>query len=76
MNDQIKRMEAARKPKKCPECGKAPLASILYGMPIFSEALEQKSNEGRITFGGCCITDDDPAWECRHCGQQIFRKQG
>ncbi len=70
-----RRIERAQKPSKCPECGKAPLASILYGMPAFDEGLEQKMNEGRVTLGGCSIGDDDPAWECTHCGLKIFRRQ-
>lgn len=67
------RVERTRKPRKCPECGHSPLASILYGLPSFDEALERAMHEGRITIGGCCIGHDDPAWECSHCGFKIFR---
>lgn len=75
MTNTSTRVERAQKPRKCPECGQAPLASILYGMPAFDEELEQKMNEGRITLGGCCVSDDDPSWECTHCGLKIFRRQ-
>jgi DNA-directed RNA polymerase subunit RPC12/RpoP len=75
MTNTSTRVESAQKPRKCPECGQAPLASILYGMPAFDEELERKMNEGRITLGGCCVSDDDPAWECTHCGLKIFRRQ-
>ncbi|NCC24601.1 MAG: hypothetical protein EOM25_05275 [Deltaproteobacteria bacterium] len=75
MSNTSTRVERAQKPRKCPECGQAPLASILYGMPAFNKELERKMNEGRITLGGCCIRDDDPAWECTHCGLKIFRRQ-
>jgi DNA-directed RNA polymerase subunit RPC12/RpoP len=75
MSNTSTRVERAQKPRKCPECGQAPLASILYGMPAFDEELERKMNEGRITLGGCCISDDDPAWECTRCGLKIFRRQ-
>lgn len=75
MSNTSTRVERAQKPRKCPECGQAPLASILYGMPAFDEELERKMDEGRITLGGCCISDDDPARECTHCGLKIFRRQ-
>ena len=75
MTNTSTRVERAQKPRKCPECGQAPLASILYGMPAFDEELERKMNEGRITLGGCCVSDDDPAWEGTHCGLKIFRRQ-
>jgi hypothetical protein len=44
-------------------------------MPAFDEELERKMNEGRITLGGCCVSDDDPAWEYTHCGLKIFRRR-
>jgi len=75
MSNPSTRVERAQKPRKCPECGQAPLASILYGMPAFDEELERKMNEGRITLGGCCVSNDDPAWECTHCELKIFRRQ-
>jgi len=75
MTNPSTRLERAQKPRKCPECGHAPLASILYGMPAFTEELSHKMDEGRITLGGCCIGDEDPAWECTRCGLQIFRKK-
>ena len=30
--------------KKCPKCGSKRVAPILYGLPVFSEELEQKLN--------------------------------
>lgn len=75
MNCKSTKIERVRKPKKCPACGYSPLASILYGMPNFSADLEQMINEGNITFGGCCVTGDDPTWKCKRCGIAIFRKK-
>jgi len=75
MSNKSTRVERAQKPRKCPKCGQAPLARILYGMPAFDEELERKIEEGRITLGGCCVSDDDPTWECSHCGLKIFRRQ-
>ena len=75
MSNKSTRVEHTHKPKKCPECGQAPLSNILYGMPAFDEAFERKMNEGRVAIGGCCVGDDDPAWECTHCGLKIFQRQ-
>lgn len=75
MNDRSSKVKRTKKPRKCPKCGHTPLADILYGEPLFDEELERAMNEGTITLGGCCITDDDPAWECTHCGLNIFRKR-
>lgn len=75
MSNTATRVERSQKPRKCAKCGQAPLASILYSMPAFDEEREQKMNEGRITLGGCCVSDDDPAWESTHCGLKIFRRQ-
>jgi len=72
MNDKI---SARIKPRKCPKCGCSPIASILYGMPAFSPKLEMELDEGTIVLGGCCITDNDPEWQCVGCGIQIYREE-
>ncbi len=38
---------------KCPYCGSKSTARILYGMPAFSEELEKKIADGKISIGGC-----------------------
>lgn len=40
-------------------------------MPSFEvfEAIE--AGEIEIAIGGCCVTDDDPRFECRVCGQRF-----
>lgn len=73
--DKSERMERAGKPLKCPKCGAKPLANILYGEPSFSEKLEQDIKSGRVVLGGCCLTLDDPAWQCTHCGLQIYPRK-
>ena len=70
------RKELAKKPKKCPSCGAIPVATILYGLPAMSEKLEEDMKSGRVSLGGCCISDDDPKWECTHCGLMIYQKKG
>jgi len=69
------RVERVRKPAKCPSCGAAPVASILYGLPVFDDDLEQAMAEGRIALGGCCQEIDAPTWVCTHCRLEIFRTQ-
>jgi hypothetical protein len=54
------------KPKKCPKCGSGKVASILYGLPMFNEKLERGLESGEVILGGCCVTYDDPLWQCNH----------
>lgn len=68
------RIERSRKPRKCPSCGHSPLASILFGYVVFDDGLQKKLEEGRIVLGGCCVSDDDPRWECMNCGLKIYKK--
>ena len=67
--------EYTRKPRKCPVCGSARIANILYGLPAFSEKLQIGIEEGRARLGGCCVTGNDPKWECSDCGAQMYRKR-
>jgi predicted RNA-binding Zn-ribbon protein involved in translation (DUF1610 family) len=69
------RLESARKPRKCPACGAGPVARILYGMPAFSEELEEELRAGKVALGGCMVSDDDPDWECTSCGQRLYRER-
>lgn len=75
MNKASARQEGVRKPRKCPGCGKAPVATIIWGLPAFDKEMQRDLEAGRVTIGGCCLSFDDPAWECTHCGLKIFRKQ-
>ena len=68
------RYESKGKPRKCPSCSSHRVARILYGMPIFSTKLEKDLSAGRIILGGCCITDDDPEWQCVDCKMMIHKK--
>ena len=69
------RIECPRKPQKCPTCGGKPVARIFYGLPILTTEIKLDLMDGRVTLGGCEVTDDDPAWECTECGQKIYRKR-
>ena len=59
-----------RQPDACPACGSANVVSILYGPP--SAELKEDLERGDLVFGGCCLSDDDPCWQCGDCGTQIY----
>lgn len=69
------RYESIRKLKKCPVCGSNRLAKILYGRPFFTPKLQDALDSGKIILGGCCVSGDDPKWQCADCGVKIFVKQ-
>ncbi|WP_203329171.1 hypothetical protein [Candidatus Laterigemmans baculatus] len=69
------RIEASQKPVKCPKCGGQPVARIVYGLPHFSDELEQEIQSGKTVLGGCCISGDDPEWQCTQFDQNIYLKQ-
>ena len=54
-------------PVKCPNCGSTNIAEILWGLPAFTEKLKERLDEGKVVLGGCCISDDDPKYECNEC---------
>ena len=41
---------------KCPYCGSTDTATIIYGMPAFSERMQEKLEKKKWTLGGCCIS--------------------
>jgi hypothetical protein len=45
----------------CPDCG-GELVPVLYGYPS-AEAFKA-AQRGELALGGCCVTDDDPNWQC------------
>ncbi len=51
----------------CPRCGSAITSEILWGMPAFTDALEQALAEKKIVLGGCCVTGNDPTRHCHTC---------
>lgn len=67
------RTNYSRKPRKCPNCGVTPIASIIYGMPILSEELMEKEGRGEIVFGGCMIETNQPSWKCTKCNTELYK---
>lgn len=69
------RYEYSRKPRRCPVCKAATIATILFGLPGGSAKLFADLDAGKIVLGGCCVTDDDPVWQCTACHTEIYRKR-
>lgn len=65
-----------RRPRRCRACGSKRIATILYGEPAMDEQVRREIEEGRLVIGGCCITDDDPMWQCSDCGTRVHRVGG
>ena len=52
----------------CPNCNSDNIASILFGMPAFSEELMKDKEEGKVVFGGCVIDESfRPDLHCNDC---------
>ena len=64
-------MPRIKKPKVCSECGSKKIANIVAGYPPFSEKDLQDAEAGKIVFGGCVVSEDDPRWSCVDCGKQF-----
>lgn len=68
---EVKRITVSARPATCPECGAAPVAEVLYGLPDSIDRVLLES--GAVVLGGCVITGDDPAWRCTQCGLNFHR---
>jgi hypothetical protein len=56
--------------QKCPKCGSANVAQIIYGLATPTEKLKKEIKEKRITLGGCMVYDGAPEWACNKCGHK------
>ena len=56
--------------KTCPNCNGTNVAEIMYGYPSsqFLDEMKKDENKGKFQLGGCCISNDDPAFSCNDCG--------
>ena len=56
--------------KTCPNCNGTNVAEIMYGLPSqeFMEELDKEENKGKYCLGGCCVSNNDPAFSCNDCG--------
>ncbi len=71
----MKKVEYRYKPKKCPACKSLRVATIYYGMMPMTDNLREKIDAGKVALGGCCLSFDDPTWQCADCGVDIYRKE-
>lgn len=62
----------ASKPDACPFCG-GKTVNIVYGEP--DEETMQLAEEEKVVLGGCCITEEDPAWACLSCKADFYLEQ-
>lgn len=56
---------------KCPRCGGTETAPIMYGMPAFSDELEQTIQNCKIVLGGCCVSEVSPKYHCFGCDKDF-----
>ena len=64
-----------RKPRRCPVCGLAKVARILWGLFPPTAAQFKALDEGSVVLGGCCIPHHAPSWLCTGCGAQIYPEE-
>ena len=62
-------------PSKCPECGSAKVAEIVYGLPSSDWDWEKDVDAGRVRLGGCCVPPDPRQWKCDSCGHEWGRQK-
>jgi hypothetical protein len=68
-------VKTARRSRTCPGCGSREIATILRGVPAYSEGLEADLEARRVVLGGCMVWDDQPDLSCTACGLE-FRADG
>ena len=59
---------------KCPNCNSSNTCRILYGLIDMDDRLEADAKAGRVHFGGCEISFDDPDRHCNECGTEFDAK--
>lgn len=62
------------KQTRCSKCDSHKVARIIYGMPDFTERLEKLEEQGKIVFGGCSVSGNDPKYECTECGTGYYKR--
>ncbi|MDM7912316.1 MAG: hypothetical protein QUS09_04390 [Methanotrichaceae archaeon] len=71
----MKRYESEGQPQRCPKCLGTRIARVLYGHPCMSADLQRALKNGTVVLGGCCLTGDDPKWQCTDCGTHVYRQK-
>jgi hypothetical protein len=60
---------------ECPECKSSSVALIFWGYPADMEWYLKACDTKEITPGGCCVSDNDPKWECNDCFFQWGKRE-
>ena len=58
-------LENMKKNPVCPKCTSENITCIVYGLPFTTEF--PPKHDRKISYGGCCITDKSPKWQCQDC---------
>ena len=58
-------------PPACPKCASRKVVRIVFGLP--GTDLMEAAERGDVSLGGCCVSSDDPRWQCRACGAAFGR---
>ncbi len=51
----------------CPGCKKDNVALIFWGYPGDMDWYLQAIKDKEIVGGGCCVSNNDPKWQCTDC---------
>ena len=43
---------------------------IFWGYPADMDEYLKGIDSGKFAPGGCCVSDNDPKWECNDCGNR------
>ena len=63
--------------RTCPNCNGTNVGEIMYGYhsPQFLDEMNKDENKGKYQLGGCCISNDDPAFSCNDCGNLFGNRE-
>jgi hypothetical protein len=53
----------------CPECGASDVVPVVYGLPTYET--RQRAESGEFVLGGCFLSDESAAWQCRACHRRF-----
>lgn len=56
------------RPEACPSCGSQESATLLYGLPAFTDELRQAIEQKKVLLAGCPVYAGAPLWQCSVCG--------
>ena len=60
---------------QCPSCKSNKTCIIFWGYPKDMEWYLEALAKKEIAFGGCCVSDNDPKWECNDCGHRWGKRE-